>query len=98
MPRPEVADAVRATCEAILHAPGVALVPVRLGSAPVGAIPLDVSVEVSEEISRTLDAGGPIPGRYTLEVAAAGIERPLVRPTDYRRVGGRTGKGRCRGP
>src|ERR1700730_2639889 len=100
MPRPEVADAVRATCESILNAHGVELVTFSLGGESVGqvlglpvdrverAVSLDEIVEISEEISRTLDAEDPIPGRYTLEVASAGIEGPLVRPTDYRRFEG----------
>ena len=110
MPRPEVADAVRATCECILNAHGVELVTFSLGGESVGqmlrltvdraerAVSLDEIVEISEEISRTLDAEDPIPGRYTLEVASAGIERPLVRPTDYRRFEGRQVKVRCQEP
>src|SRR6267143_1484014 len=110
MPRPEVADAVRATCESILNAHGVELVTFSLGGESVGqmlrltvdraerAVSLDEIVEISEEISRTLDADDPIPGRYTLEVASAGIERPLVRPTDYRRFEGRLVKVRCQEP
>src|ERR1700730_18841908 len=110
MPRPEVADAVRATCESILDARGVELVTFSLGGESVGqvlrltvdpaerAVSLDEIVEISEEISRTLDAEDPIPGRYTLEVASAGIERPPVRPTDYPRVAGRQGEGRRQGP
>ena len=97
MLRPEVADAVRATCESILSARGVELVTFSLGresvgqtlrltvDRPEGTVSLDEIVEISEEVSKALDAGDPIPGRYTLEVASAGIERPLVRPADYRR-------------
>jgi len=110
MPRPEVADAVRATCESILEALGVELVTFSLGRAsmgqtlsltvdrPEGTVSLDEIVEITEQISKTLDAEDPIPGRYTLEVASAGIERPLVRPADYRRFGGRRIKVRCQEP
>ncbi|HLI56930.1 MAG TPA: hypothetical protein VKY26_07815, partial [Actinomycetota bacterium] len=37
-------------------------------------------------------------GRYTLEVASAGIERPLVRPADYHRFQGRRVKVTCEEP
>ena len=101
MPRPEVADAVRATCESILNAHGVELVTFSLGGESMGqmlrltvdrverAVSLDEIVEISEEISKTLDAEDPIPGRYTLEVSSPGIERPLRTPAHFRRcVGG----------
>lgn len=101
MTRPEVSDAVRATCEAILAARGVELVTLTLGREPVGqtlrltvdrvdrAVSLEEVVEISEEVSQALDEADPIPGRYTLEVASAGIERPLVKPADYGRFQGR---------
>jgi len=110
MPRPEVADAVRATCESILNAHGVELVTFSLGGESMGqmlrltvdraegSVSLDEIVEISEEVSKALDAEDPIPGRYTLEVASAGIERPLVRPADYRRFQGRRVKVRCEEP
>ena len=110
MLRPEVADAVRATCESILSARGVELVTFSLGresvgqthrltvDRPEGSVSLDEIVEISEEVSKALDTEDPIPGRYTLEVASAGIERPLVRPADYRRFQGRRVKVRCEEP
>src|SRR6266853_1237354 len=96
MPRPEVADAVRATCESILNAHGVELVTFSLGGESVGQM-LRLTVDRAER-AVSLDAEDPIPGRYTLEVASAGIERPLVRPTDYRRFEGRQVKVRCQEP
>ena len=110
MPRPEVADAVHAICESILAARNVELVTFVLGRESVGQtlrvtvdgadgpVSLDEIVEISEEISRALDEQDPIPGRYTLEVASAGIERPLVRPADYHRFQGRKVKVRCEEP
>jgi ribosome maturation factor RimP len=107
MSRPEVTDAVRVTCEAILAARGVELVTLTLAREPVGqtlrltvdrpdgTMPLDEIVEISEAVSRALDEADPIPGRYVLEVASAGIERPLVRPADYQRFQGRRVKVRC---
>src|SRR5437879_13887052 len=100
MPRPEVADAVRATCESILNAHGVELVTFSLGGESVGqmlrltvdrgerAVSLDEIVEISEEISKALDAEGGIPGGYGLEVASGGVGRRLVGRVDCRRFEG----------
>ncbi|HEY8202919.1 MAG TPA: ribosome maturation factor RimP [Actinomycetota bacterium] len=105
-----VADVVRATCEQIVARRGLELVELSLGREgrgqvlriivddPAGSTSLDEVAEVSEEISRALDAEDPIPGRYTLEVSSAGLERPLVRPSDYRRFTGRQVKVRTLEP
>jgi ribosome maturation factor RimP len=65
---------------------------------PAGPTSLEDIEQISEEISRALDAEDPIPGRYTLEVASAGLERPLVRPQDYHRFAGRKVKVRTLEP
>jgi ribosome maturation factor RimP len=110
MARQEVADSVRATCESILADRGVELVTISLRRESVGqmlrltvdraegGVALDEIVEISEEVSRVLDEEDPIPGSYTLEVASAGIERPLVRPADYHRFQGRRVKVRSLEP
>src|SRR5438045_9593108 len=52
-----------------------------------------VSVEdcahVSRELSAILDVEDVVPTAYTLEVSSPGLDRPLRRPDDYRRVAGR---------
>ena len=52
-----------------------------------------VSTAHCEAISRALDPlldeRDPIPGPYVLEVSSAGLERPLKRPEDFRRMMGR---------
>lgn len=111
MPRPEVTDAVRAICESVLAGHGAELVTCTLGRGESGgqalmltvdrpdkSISLDEIVEISGELSRLLDEQDPIPGRYALEVASAGIERPLVRPEDYLRFRGSRVKVRCDAP
>lgn len=55
-------------------------------SEPLG---VDEIALVSEEISRALDLEDPIEGRYMLEVASAGLERPLMKPGDYVRFTGK---------
>ncbi len=51
-----------------------------------------ISVEDCEAISRAvsavLDVNDPIPGRWTLEVSSAGIDRPLTRVKDWNRFAG----------
>lgn len=45
--------------------------------------------KVSRNISAILDVEDIIPGKYFLEVSSAGIERPLVKLTDYDKFLGR---------
>lgn len=44
--------------------------------------------DISRAISTVLDVEDPIAGSYTLEVSSPGIDRPLVRLTDYERFSG----------
>ena len=48
-----------------------------------GTISVDDCASISRRISPLLDAHDPIPGGYTLEVSSPGIDRPLVRPSDF---------------
>ena len=55
-----------------------------------GGVDLDTISEISERVSRRLDLERFGPGPYSLEVSSPGIERPLAKPSDFRRqVGGR---------
>ncbi len=53
---------------------------------------IDMTVDDCADISRTvsalLDVADPIAGRYTLEVSSPGLDRPLVKPSDYVRFAG----------
>ena len=103
-------EAVRAVCSSILDRRNYELVDVNLAregrrtllrvtvDQPEGNIGLDELAMVSEEISRALDDLDPIEGTYTLEVASPGIERPLVRPSDYLRFKGHEVKVRAKEP
>jgi ribosome maturation factor RimP len=42
-------------------------------------------VQASREISLLLDAEDPIDGPYRLEVTSPGLDRPLIKATDYQR-------------
>lgn len=48
-----------------------------------GAMSIDDCAAVSRRLSPLLDAHDPMPGRYRLEVSSPGIDRPLVRASDF---------------
>lgn len=46
----------------------------------------------SRALEATLDADGRFGDRYVLEVSSPGVERPLLKPRDWRRFAGRKAK------
>lgn len=48
-----------------------------------GTMTIDDCEVISKEISPLLDVHDPIAGAYRLEVSSPGIDRPLVRPSDF---------------
>lgn len=50
---------------------------------PDRAIHVDDCALVSRRLSPVLDANDPMPGAFHLEVSSPGIDRPLVRPSDF---------------
>ncbi len=50
---------------------------------PDGTITIEDCETASRQLSPLLDAFDPIPGGYSLEVSSPGIDRPLVRPSDF---------------
>ena len=83
-------------CEEVVASRGLDLVQLTFNGGvlaltierPEGALPVDEIAEVSEEISRALDLQDTIAGKYQLEVASPGINRPLTRPKDFDRFTG----------
>jgi len=57
---------------------------------PVSREPMTVEdcARISHAISALLDVADPIAGTYRLEVTSPGIDRPLVRRTDFERFAG----------
>ncbi len=51
-------------------------------------INVDDCETISRAVSAVLDVNDPIPGRWTLEVSSAGIDRPLTRVKDWNRFAG----------
>jgi ribosome maturation factor RimP len=89
-----VAAQIAAIAEPVLAELGFRLVRVvlsgRNGSTvqimaerPDGTITVGECAEISRRLSPVLDAHDPIQGQYNLEVSSPGIDRPLVRPSDF---------------
>ena len=53
---------------------------------------LDECAELSHAVSAVLDVADPIPGAYSLEMSSPGIDRPLVRASDFSRFAGHLAK------
>lgn len=106
MARDELDTFVYEICESVATGCGAELVDVRFSGSRKrrvlevivdrdGGVDMDLVVEVSRRLSEALDERDPIAGSYTLEVASAGLERPLVKPADFVRFAGREAKVVC---
>lgn len=93
-----VIDQVRELVLPVLAARGLDLYDVELAGSVVrvvvdggdraAGLDLDVLSDVTKAVSRTLDEGDPIAGRYTLEVTSPGLERRLRTPRHFERAVG----------
>jgi ribosome maturation factor RimP len=54
-----------------------------MAERPDGSMTIEDCEAISREISALLDVNDPIAGAYRLEVSSPGIDRPLVRPSDF---------------
>lgn len=54
-----------------------------MAERPSGEMNVDDCATISRRLSPLLDAYDPMPGTYRLEVSSPGIDRPLVRPSDF---------------
>ncbi|WP_248884838.1 ribosome maturation factor RimP [Acidithiobacillus acidisediminis] len=50
-----------------------------------GGVDIDDCAAVSRQVSVWLDVENPIQGAYRLEVSSPGLDRPLIKMTDYQR-------------
>jgi ribosome maturation factor RimP len=96
---PGRAARVAATAEPVLADLGYRLVRVRISAAagctvqimaerPDGAMAIEDCEAASRALSPVLDASDPIEGAYSLEISSPGIDRPLVRRSDFDRYAG----------
>ncbi|MCB1380986.1 MAG: ribosome maturation factor RimP [Alphaproteobacteria bacterium] len=82
---------VAALVEPVLQDMGFRLVRVKMSGPtlqimaerPDGTFTIDDCEQVSRAVSPMLDVEDVIASRYHLEVSSPGIDRPLVRPTDF---------------
>jgi ribosome maturation factor RimP len=85
------AQRVATLAEPVLEGMGFRLVRVKMSGPTLqimaerldGSFTIDDCEAVSRAISPILDVEDVIPSRYHLEVSSPGIDRPLVRPTDF---------------
>jgi ribosome maturation factor RimP len=54
-----------------------------MAERPDGTITIEECAEISRQLSPVLDAHDPMPGSYSLEISSPGIDRPLVRWSDF---------------
>jgi ribosome maturation factor RimP len=95
--------AVADIAEPVLEELGFRLVRVKISGRDGGTVQImaerpngDMSVDdcatISRRLSPVLDAYDPMPGTYRLEISSPGIDRPLVRPSDFATCAGHTAK------
>ena len=63
-----------------------------MAERPDGTISIDDCETISRALSPVLDVADPISGAYRLEISSPGIDRPLVRPSDFESWAGHTAK------
>jgi ribosome maturation factor RimP len=63
-----------------------------MAERPDGMLSVEECATISRRLSPVLDANDPISGQYTLEVSSPGIDRPLVRPSDFEAWAGHEAK------
>jgi ribosome maturation factor RimP len=96
---PGRAARVAALAEPVLAGLGYRLVRVRLSGAagctvqimaerPDGTMAIEDCEAASRALSPVLDVADPIEGAYQLEISSPGIDRPLVRHSDFDRYAG----------
>lgn len=59
-----------------------------MAEKPDGTMTVEGCEAVSQAVSPALDVDDPIQAAYHLEVSSPGIDRPLVRPSDFERWAG----------
>lgn len=63
-----------------------------MAERPDGTINIDDCEAISKALSPVLDVADPLPGKYRLEISSPGIDRPLVRPSDFEDWSGHVAK------
>ncbi len=93
---PGLAARVAAIAEPVVEGMGYRLVRVRISAAegctvqvmaerPDGSLNIEDCEEISHALSPVLDVADPVDRAYRLEISSPGIDRPLVRRSDFGR-------------
>jgi ribosome maturation factor RimP len=96
---PGLAARVAAIAEPVLEGMGYRLVRVRISGTegctvqvmaerPDGSMTIEDCEEVSRALSPVLDVNDPMDRAYRLEISSPGLDRPLVRRSDFERYSG----------
>jgi ribosome maturation factor RimP len=78
-------ELVRVQFSGASHRPTLQIMAERQDRRPMA---VEDCTEISRMISALLDVEDPVPGAYELEVSSPGIDRPLLRPSDFERFAG----------
>ncbi len=100
---PGLSARVAAVAEPVLEGMGYRLVRVRISGAdgctvqimaerPDGTLTIEDCEEISRALSPVLDVADPVPQAYRLEISSPGLDRPLVRRSDFERHAGHLAK------
>ena len=100
---PGLAARVAAVAEPVIEGMGFRLVRVRISAAegctvqvmaerPDGTLTIEDCEEISRALSPVLDVADPVPQAYRLEISSPGLDRPLVRRSDFERHAGHLAK------
>src|ERR1700749_4134103 len=100
---PGVAARVAAVAVPVLQGMGYRLVRIKvsgdsgctvqvMAERPDGSMQLEDCEAISRALSPVLDVADPIERAYRLEISSPGIDRPLVRRTDFERYAGHLAK------
>lgn len=100
---PGLAARIAAIAEPVLEGMGYRLVRVRVSGAdgctvqvmserPDGTLTIEDCEEISRALSPVMDVADPVPQAYRLEISSPGLDRPLVRRSDFERSIGHLAK------
>jgi ribosome maturation factor RimP len=100
---PGLAARVAAIAEPVIEGMGYRLVRVRISAAdgctlqvmaerPDGSLTIEDCEDISRALSPVLDVADPIDRAYRLEISSPGIDRPLVRRSDFEKHAGHLAK------
>jgi len=96
---PGLAARVAAVAEPVVTGMGYRLVRVRISGTdgctvqimterPDGTLTIEDCEEISRALSPVMDVADPVPQAYRLEISSPGLDRPLVRRSDFERYSG----------